>query len=386
MMNRVHADERDAAAAEQSVDDPAERALTRRAAIGGTVLLRNEPVDGSPVLPFDPTRRVAHRRDRPERRHQPVHGRRLGEPHAVQPPHAARRRHRAVRTRRRRPSAAVTFEPGVRTDRLTPVLRGGQLRQPNGDHGLRLEYINGTSWDGDVVVEDTSPSSLVRFFGSIPAGVDPRAFAVRISGEFVPDTDGLHEVGVVSTGPIIVTAGGPDDRRVIVDDPDAQLPRSQEFFGYGSIEVVEEIECTAGVPVPLELLWRTMAGNGFAAVRLGIRSPEPADLMDRAVAAAAAADIAIVMVGTNDEWETEGFDRTTMDLPGRQDELVRRVCAANPTHGRGRQRRFAGHDGLGDRAPMPRPPCSRRSSPDRSRPRRSSTCCSAWPIPAAGCR
>ena len=36
------------------------------------------------------------------------------------------------------------------------------------------------------------------------------------------------------------------------------------------------------------------------------------------------------MVGTNDEWETEGFDRTTMDLPGRQDELVRRVCAANP--------------------------------------------------------
>jgi beta-glucosidase len=65
-------------------------------------------------------------------------------------------------------------------------------------------------------------------------------------------------------------------------------------------------------------------------VRLGIRSPEPADLMDRAIAAAADADVAIVMVGTNDEWETEGFDRTTMDLPGRQDELVRRVCAANP--------------------------------------------------------
>ena len=52
--------------------------------------------------------------------------------------------------------------------------------------------------------------------------------------------------------------------------------------------------------------------------------------MDRAVAAASAADVAVVMVGTNDEWETEGFDRTTMDLPGRQDELVRLVCAANP--------------------------------------------------------
>ena len=78
------------------------------------------------------------------------------------------------------------------------------------------------------------------------------------------------------------------------------------------------------------MLWRTIAGNGFAAIRLGIRSPEPADLMDRAVAAAAAADVAVVMVGTNDEWETEGFDRTTMDLPGRQDELVRRVVRGQP--------------------------------------------------------
>ena len=109
-----------------------------------------------------------------------------------------------------------------------------------------------------------------------------------------------------------------------------ELPRSEEFFGYGSVEVTETIECTAGVPVPVAVKWSTTAGNGFAAIRLGVRSPEPADLMDRAVAAAAAADIAVVVVGTNDEWETEGHDRTTMDLPGRQDELVRRVVAANP--------------------------------------------------------
>ena len=48
------------------------------------------------------------------------------------------------------------------------------------------------------------------------------------------------------------------------------------------------------------------------------------------MAAAADAHLAVLMVGTNDEWETEGHDRTTMDLPGRQDELVRRVVAANP--------------------------------------------------------
>jgi beta-glucosidase len=38
----------------------------------------------------------------------------------------------------------------------------------------------------------------------------------------------------------------------------------------------------------------------------------------------------VVVVGTNDEWETEGSDRTTIELPCAQDELVRRVAAAAP--------------------------------------------------------
>ena len=45
---------------------------------------------------------------------------------------------------------------------------------------------------------------------------------------------------------------------------------------------------------------------------------------------AAAADVAVVVVGTTEEVESEGFDRTTLALPGRQDELVRRVAAACP--------------------------------------------------------
>jgi beta-glucosidase len=45
---------------------------------------------------------------------------------------------------------------------------------------------------------------------------------------------------------------------------------------------------------------------------------------------AQAADVAVVVVGTTEEAESEGFDRVTLDLPGRQDELVRRAAAANP--------------------------------------------------------
>jgi beta-glucosidase len=41
------------------------------------------------------------------------------------------------------------------------------------------------------------------------------------------------------------------------------------------------------------------------------------------------ADVAVLFVGTSPEWETEGRDRTTLALPGRQDELIRAVAAVN---------------------------------------------------------
>jgi beta-glucosidase len=65
-------------------------------------------------------------------------------------------------------------------------------------------------------------------------------------------------------------------------------------------------------------------------LRCGCLLPTPDDLLERAVAAAAAADAAVVVVGLNADWETEGRDRETLALPGRQLELVERVSAANP--------------------------------------------------------
>ena len=52
--------------------------------------------------------------------------------------------------------------------------------------------------------------------------------------------------------------------------------------------------------------------------------------IEAAVALAAGSDVAVVVVGTTAEVESEGFDRASLALPGRQDELVRKVAAANP--------------------------------------------------------
>ncbi|MFS8097644.1 glycoside hydrolase family 3 C-terminal domain-containing protein [Lentzea alba] len=54
----------------------------------------------------------------------------------------------------------------------------------------------------------------------------------------------------------------------------------------------------------------------------------PAEVIGAAVRAAREAEVAVVVVGLTDEQETEGFDKTTLALPGEQDALVAAVAAA----------------------------------------------------------
>ena len=49
-----------------------------------------------------------------------------------------------------------------------------------------------------------------------------------------------------------------------------------------------------------------------------------------AVSAAAEVDVAVVFAGLHEEQESEGFDRTSLDLPAAQVELIRAVAAAAP--------------------------------------------------------
>jgi beta-glucosidase len=61
----------------------------------------------------------------------------------------------------------------------------------------------------------------------------------------------------------------------------------------------------------------------------GVEVQDSDKLLEQAVDLAKDTDGAIAIVGLNDEWETEGDDRTTLSLPGRTDELIARVAAVN---------------------------------------------------------
>src|SRR5437879_4682133 len=66
-------------------------------------------------------------------------------------------------------------------------------------------------------------------------------------------------------------------------------------------------------------------------ITLRAQAPKPADLLRRAVAAATEADVAVVVAGLGEEHECEGYDRTTLELPQEQRELIAAVAEANPS-------------------------------------------------------
>ena len=86
----------------------------------------------------------------------------------------------------------------------------------------------------------------------------------------------------------------------------------------------------AGQGCLLEIEYSRQGSSVAGGIGVGILPPMPEDAMERALQAARESDAAIVVVGLDADWETEGSDRVNLDLPGRQAELVARVAAANP--------------------------------------------------------
>src|SRR4029079_12489940 len=103
------------------------------------------------------------------------------------------------------------------------------------------------------------------------------------------------------------------------------------FFGMGSPEVRGTAELEEGRSYELRVEYPARApGERVRGLVVGARLVPAGDHIERAVAVASAADVAIVIVGTDDDWETEGEDRSGLALPLDQDELVAAVVAANP--------------------------------------------------------
>ena len=171
------------------------------------------------------------------------------------------------------------------------------------------------------------------------------------------------------------------DGDVVVDIPAGQSGGT--VFGYAAPERRVTIELEAGRAYAIEVDYPLAVAEVFRGFAVGARHVPADDPIAKAAAVAAKADAAVVVVGTDEFWETEAEDRTTLSLPGDQDALVAAVAAANPTHRRDRQQRGTGDDAVARRRRRRRCSCG---SPARSSATPSPRCSPATKSPAAASR
>jgi beta-glucosidase len=315
VLDRIGALGDDGPGDEASVDRPEHRQAAREAATGSMVLLAN---DG--LLPLD----------RSALRTVAVIGPNAARAQIMGGGSASLRAGRLVTpvdALREALGAGVTVvhEPGCDNAKRTPVLgRRGTVAPSGAGPGLDVDWFANADLAGDPVHHGRVPTAEI--FGLEPPapGLGPEGWSFRAHTTLTPDVSGTHVLTLVQAGRARLIVGG----ETIVDGFTERPPRGTAYYGMGSVEVEAPVELEAGRPVDVVVEFSTRRPSG--AVRIGHRPPEPVDLLDRAVAAAAGADAVVLVVGTTGEWESEGSDRASMDLPGRQDTLVRRVVEANP--------------------------------------------------------
>jgi beta-glucosidase len=218
-------------------------------------------------------------------------------------------------------ATTVSVHQGCLTSATVPLPVDGMLRDPvAGKPGARLEIRNP---EGEVVYDAPIPTSVATWWDGLPADVHIPGSQVAMRAVFRPDTDGPHVLGAAGAGRMRVTVNG-----TLLAEATSLFPGEVvEALGRPP-ELRVPISLEAGREVDVRLDYRPE--KRFVTMRLGIaQQREDEDLIEEAAQAAGDADIAVVVVGSAEGTESEGYDKDTMALLGRQDELVRRVAAAN---------------------------------------------------------
>ncbi len=216
----------------------------------------------------------------------------------------------------------VVFERGCEVSTAPTVVGEVVLRAPD---GFRGERFAGTEFEGPSVETLEMRSLRMVSFGSLAPETVTGDWSMRVTGTVVPEESGTFELALAQAGLARLFLNG----ELVLDGfTNPPRPDGTEFFGRGSKDLVADVLFERGEPVELTVEFARI-GDGLSGFRVGFRTVDQDALLERAVTAASGVDVAIVCIGTTAETESEGHDRKDLDLPGRQEELIRRVAAVN---------------------------------------------------------
>ncbi len=208
------------------------------------------------------------------------------------------------------------------TVRPTPLDPQSSADPLTGEPGVRVRYL-----DSSGAELHTERRLSGRILEPSDAPLPPQAEFVEVSALLMPAVGGEWLIGIVGIGEVTLHADG----QAILQETIAQESDDPTYLHVAPSFRQVPLTLAEGVGVSLTARRRIEQATGLA-VALTADPPRRsgADELAAAVELARTSDVAIVVVGTTDEIESEGFDRSTLDLPGRQDELVAAVTAVNP--------------------------------------------------------
>lgn len=194
-----------------------------------------------------------------------------------------------------------------------------------GEPGARVAFVR----DGtELYVEDRRATALFWFGGDAPTREADR---LDITTTYTAPSTGTVRIGIGAAGRSRMWIDG----ELLLDE---DVPFEGDQLGAAFLNPPARsvpVSVTAGQQVAIRIEYDVIQDETLGGVLAYQFGTEPSDedpsvLIDAAVATATGADVAVVVVGTNSKVESEGYDRTSLALPGHQDDLVRAVAAANP--------------------------------------------------------
>jgi beta-glucosidase len=176
--------------------------------------------------------------------------------------------------------------------------------------GLTASYYNNETWSGSPAATGTVSNADLSWNGESPAaGVGAAGWSATFTGSINLPSAGAYLMSLSLTGTATVTVDG------------KSVFANQTAFG-GVTRL--SVNLPAG-PASIKIEYSDSIPLGSDYVILGW-SP-PGNLLAQAVAAAKNAAVAVVFAGN---YETEGTDLTSINLPANQNQLIAAVAAVNP--------------------------------------------------------
>lgn len=230
------------------------------------------------------------------------------------------------------------YTVGAHGHKFLPPL-GSKLKRDDNSTGYTAKvYLEPSSCKNRTLIDEFRlTESYLRMPDYENDRISNNLFYVDFEGNFIPDSDGEYEFGLIVVGTVQLFIDG----NLLVDNKTTQK-RGTSFYEQGTVEVKNSIYLQKGSSYKIKIEFGSgltskindfldSLVDGRGAVGFGVAKViDPEKEISRAVSIAKRNDTVVLVVGLSKEWESENFDRPDMKLPGYIDRLVSQVAQANP--------------------------------------------------------